>query len=625
MPQYVVTGPDGKQYRVTAPEGATEAQVMSRVRQQAVPAESKPDEYQYEGDESAFEKFLIGAGRGLHDIGQGAKQKALMALESMGLGEEGSAQEYSEKVAEEVERFEKDFPGLGAESVGRFAGWAAPGALAPGLGIAGTAALGGAEAALMPTEDADWKQVAANAALGAATGGAIRGAPGAVKGIKNLPPITGRKLQEMTPEARSGLEYAADKGLKLRPGNIIDSPTNRAGTNIANRGVLNKGSEKTLKEARGQLEELQGRYKPADLQEEYIRGVQKGRDTEKAVWDQAESVMGDTRVSADGIVNQMAEELGRMKATGGNAAQAAKLEKLFDDLPAGVLEEGTTSWSNLKEFRSNFAAANAPKFGEIGMTPAIAKRMYGAISREMEKGAKRHGKPGVALYEKAKNATKNRRSLEKQAGVQKAVARGEVQRPQLIEKIAMGSDRDRSAALNQILTTEGREGVKNLIANQIAESGLSGQRIVGPGSAERTTRKLMDQIDTFMSPDEAAEMRGLMNYMKSVKSEAGEVANLPTGQRLMDMGTLAQAGVSVANPTAGVPMLAVTQAVLPALFRRRDASAILKKLSTAEGGSKLHKGLIRELNRIMTELAAGGAGAQATQTPTIEIRNGRTP
>lgn len=34
MPDYVVTGPDGNQYRVTAPEGATEQDVMARVRSQ---------------------------------------------------------------------------------------------------------------------------------------------------------------------------------------------------------------------------------------------------------------------------------------------------------------------------------------------------------------------------------------------------------------------------------------------------------------------------------------------------------------------------------------------------------------------------------------------------------------
>lgn len=37
MPTYVVTGPDGARYRVTAPEGATEQQVMAQVRGQAKP------------------------------------------------------------------------------------------------------------------------------------------------------------------------------------------------------------------------------------------------------------------------------------------------------------------------------------------------------------------------------------------------------------------------------------------------------------------------------------------------------------------------------------------------------------------------------------------------------------
>ena len=42
MPTYVVTGPDGKKYRVTAPEGATEADVMARVRGQSSPKQVNP-------------------------------------------------------------------------------------------------------------------------------------------------------------------------------------------------------------------------------------------------------------------------------------------------------------------------------------------------------------------------------------------------------------------------------------------------------------------------------------------------------------------------------------------------------------------------------------------------------
>jgi hypothetical protein len=41
MPDYVVTGPDGKKYNVTAPAGATQQQIVDRVKKQATPAEPK--------------------------------------------------------------------------------------------------------------------------------------------------------------------------------------------------------------------------------------------------------------------------------------------------------------------------------------------------------------------------------------------------------------------------------------------------------------------------------------------------------------------------------------------------------------------------------------------------------
>lgn len=51
MPTYRVTGPDGQKYRVTAPEGATEEQVMSRVKAQASGGQAKAQQRQFQ---SAF-------------------------------------------------------------------------------------------------------------------------------------------------------------------------------------------------------------------------------------------------------------------------------------------------------------------------------------------------------------------------------------------------------------------------------------------------------------------------------------------------------------------------------------------------------------------------------------------
>lgn len=45
MPTFVVTGPDGKRYRVSAPAGASEDEVLSRVRSQGKPKDTRPTSF----------------------------------------------------------------------------------------------------------------------------------------------------------------------------------------------------------------------------------------------------------------------------------------------------------------------------------------------------------------------------------------------------------------------------------------------------------------------------------------------------------------------------------------------------------------------------------------------------
>jgi hypothetical protein len=69
MPQYVITGPDGNKYRVTAPDSATESDVLSYVQKNA----AKPDTA--EADSTGFgEAMLIGTGRMADKLVQGVKQ-----------------------------------------------------------------------------------------------------------------------------------------------------------------------------------------------------------------------------------------------------------------------------------------------------------------------------------------------------------------------------------------------------------------------------------------------------------------------------------------------------------------------------------------------------------------------
>jgi hypothetical protein len=67
MATFRVTGPDGAVYNVTAPDGASDADVMQMVQSQAKSAPTAPST-------SAGEAALIGAGKAFTRLGQGAQQ-----------------------------------------------------------------------------------------------------------------------------------------------------------------------------------------------------------------------------------------------------------------------------------------------------------------------------------------------------------------------------------------------------------------------------------------------------------------------------------------------------------------------------------------------------------------------
>lgn len=186
MAVYRVTAPDGSEHEVTAPESATERQVLDYVRQnytksrteQKQPAQEKPS-------------ALVNVGRGMMDVAQGLKQLYLMAT-----GKPGEAEEYTKRVNDEISLYEK---GRGSDAGidwgrigGNFAG-SLPTMLIPG----------GASAQL-------GARVAAGAAGGAATGGAMF-SPDPTVGNKVLQAAAGGALGGLAPVATAGALKAAGK------------------------------------------------------------------------------------------------------------------------------------------------------------------------------------------------------------------------------------------------------------------------------------------------------------------------------------------------------------------------------------------------------------------------------
>jgi hypothetical protein len=204
MPKYRITSPDGKTFEITAPEGATQEQVLSYAQSQwkDQQAEKAPDPTE---GMSGFDKFAAGAGKAVYDIGRGAGQ--MLGLVS------------DQDVAESRKRDEA-LMNTGAGMAGNIAGnviTALPTAAIPGVNtVLGGAAIGAGMAALQPTlKDESRLQ---NMALGGVAGGVLPAIVGGVKTAKAAlyDPLAGQERIIGGALKRSAGDKAAEIAKALR-------------------------------------------------------------------------------------------------------------------------------------------------------------------------------------------------------------------------------------------------------------------------------------------------------------------------------------------------------------------------------------------------------------------------
>jgi len=204
MPKYRITSPDGKTFEITAPEGATQEQVLSYAQSQwkAPQTEKAPDPTE---GMSGFDKFAAGAGKAVYDIGRGAGQM-------LGL--------VSDQDVAEARKRDEALMNTGAGMAGNIAGnviTALPTAAIPGVNtVLGGAAIGAGMGALQPTI-ADESRLQ-NMALGGVAGGVLPAIVGGVKTAKAAlyDPLAGQERIIGGALKRSAGDKAAEIAKALR-------------------------------------------------------------------------------------------------------------------------------------------------------------------------------------------------------------------------------------------------------------------------------------------------------------------------------------------------------------------------------------------------------------------------
>jgi hypothetical protein len=611
---HTITGPDGTVHRIEGPENATREQVIAKIKErlaakQQAPQEVTPEQQRAEiGRQelgNPLQAGLIGAGRFVDEMAGGIKQKALMAGEGLGLVDEGRADEYTQQLMQERQRWDELTSGAGPEDVGYYGAMMAPGLLAPGAGIAGTAAMGALEAGAMPTEQADWGETAQQAGLGGATAGLFRAAPDVYQAAKGARQAS--KLGKMDPDAIA----LAERGVMMSPDVYAPGMAKNAAREITDIPIVSdflRGKPMRADAERVMREMVDATSTDKNIQSAFVEGTERMRKADSAAWSTmfnepvlpgTESIrIGELPVDQNSLIN-------RLMQTAETPKEQKALMELGQYVPLNQIEN--MDLKGLHQFRANFAANQ--NWGDAGLSKATQKKIYAAMTKEMEDVAGRGGGERALnmLNDKIAQSRDGVYRTLKSSRVMKAAQNDLLDSESTFVRAALGNDKDKLQSMKTILGTEGADSVRNEIANDILSTYLE----KGPRAGSGRINKLGDSIETFFGPDDAAMYRGLGKFLDNIPAR--------NSRDLTSAAVTGAVGTGLGAATGGAVVPALTIGALSTAMRRRDVQAMLRKLSKEPADSKLAQALSSSIG-----LALSGENADAEPLQ-IQIQNGRTP
>lgn len=367
MPTYVITGPDGKKYRVTG-EGTAD-QALAHIRSSQDRSEYDPASPEYQakyGPTSAMgggERFLAGAGKAFVDLARGAGQ--LIGKVS------------TDDVAASRER---DAPLMqsGVAVAGNITGGiaaAAPALFVPGANTAvGAGLVGAAYGALQPSESSTERLT--NTAVGGTTGAVSQYAGQKIAGF------IGKAVSNRAATAQTRAAQNAVRDMTLaearRAGYVVPpSTTNPTAVNRAIEGVSGKAATQQAAAVRNQqstnrlIRQDLGLSENAPITREALKGIRERMgQVYKAVKNAGEVIVDDAYLDDLAQLSQGLDEIAA-DFPDANVGANEQINKLVDTLLRDRFKAGSAV-EYIKQLRQDasanlsFAAAADPSKRALG-------------------------------------------------------------------------------------------------------------------------------------------------------------------------------------------------------------------------------------------------------------------
>jgi hypothetical protein len=395
MPTFLVTAPDGRKLRVTAPEGATQQDAIAYAQQQfsAEPAESGRDRLKRENpgeyDPSskawqdkygptsgmdAVQRFDAGAGKFLADSWRGIRQIGANVADSISPSKNlsglvtGVDDSRSGRIQREVdEAAQRDAPLMAttAGKVGNVVGGAAftaPAMLIPGAqGLAGAALTGAGIGAMQPVQTGGSRT--ANTLFGAGGGAAGYGASKLIGNLAGRVRPGGSSASSSatasaTPGvASSGASVTGSVNLSARGGPSMGTvgPDPSAGLNQAMRRAMEAGDQLGFRTTPGQatgsraLQQMEARLESQPLTSGPFNTLKAGNATtmnrifSRALGETSDVVddatVGKFLARADKVYEDVADDVARQVDPNDFLGRLSQVENDYDGLvPGGITQ-----------------------------------------------------------------------------------------------------------------------------------------------------------------------------------------------------------------------------------------------------------------------------------------------
>lgn len=464
MPTYVVTAPNGKKYRVEAPAGASEDEVLSRVKRQAAPRKPAPKE------DNWLKGLALGAIKPIDNLANLASNIPVIgpAVDSLGeaLGMPKAKPAIRANNAARKANVNKNW-----QIAGNIAGSAPIVSLVPG----GPFAQGAASTGLV-TDSNEPDKIAAEMLVGGILG---KGADVALRGAGRM----------VAPKVSKAMKTLSSRGVRVTPGQAVrqsksiparaltsfedratslPGPTGqlvRAGREQAADDFVRGGINESLQEIGAQLPDGISGYEAVKFMQEA---------TGKAYDD---ALVGMQLVPDDQLTADIAELAGQVN--GGSISEPFR--KQFNELVRNeVVRRANANGGNLAgdSLKTVLSALNK-KASDYGRSSTASEREFGAavgaLADALEAGARRSSAPeSVAALNAADRAFARRVRVELAA----SKADGGMFSPAQLQTAIRQADptvRKRAVAAGESLMQPYAQAGRDIMPAQIGDSGTAGR------------------------------------------------------------------------------------------------------------------------------------------------------